>query len=95
MLAPYIDRLENSDSRLAMTGKYPKTLAAGNCYLASRRIESINFRSRTPMRSRSCSSEIVHAEQVEVAPSRRRAVGYRVEKGFPAGGFRDLLQLLR
>src|SRR5271166_5551875 len=39
--------------------------------------------------------EIILAEQVEVPPGNRRAVGRRVEKRLAALGIRDLFQLLR
>ena len=39
--------------------------------------------------------EIILAEQVEVPPGNRRAVGDRVEKRLAALGIRDLFQLLR
>jgi len=39
--------------------------------------------------------EIILAEQVEVLPDNRRAVGHRVEKRLAALGIRDLFQLLR
>src|SRR5271166_2192628 len=39
--------------------------------------------------------EIILAEQVEVPPGNRRAVGHRFEKRLAALGIRDLFQLLR
>ena len=50
-----------------------------------------HFGGRIPILSRKLLvREVILAEQVEVPPGNRRAMGHRVEKRLPAGGILDL-----